>query len=377
MIERDVVVAGAGVIGLSVALRCAELGASVIVVDDAPGGGASWAAAGMLAPVTEAHPGEEQLLRLNVAAAAVYEDWVRHVEQASGRLVGYRRTGTLVVARDRDEAEVLGDLFELQTSLGLDVARLPSSECRTIEPRLSPRIRGGLLVRGDHSVDNRLLVTALLEACTRAGVAFERQRVAAVHGGTAVDGVALSDGRHVPVRNVVVAAGARSGQIRMPKTTSSPPVRPVKGQLVHLRTRDVRSLPSLTLRGIHVYAVPREDGRLVVGATMEERGYDETITAGAVYELVRDVYEIFPDVAEFELIETTAGLRPATPDNAPLLGPDTLDGLFYATGHFRNGVLLAPITGEQVATAVVKGEVNDAIAAFSPRRFGGPERLAS
>jgi glycine oxidase len=352
----DVAVVGAGVIGLSVAWYAARSGLSVRVLDPALGaaptdgaGVASWAAAGMLAPVTEVHYGEESLLTLTRATADRWPAFAAELAEASGVDIGYRSSGTLSIARDGDDLAALDELATYQDKLGLDVERVRAREARRLEPALSPRIRGGLLVRGDHSVDNRALLLALREACARSGVELVAQRVedlAAVEAGA-----------------VVVAAGAATVRL-LPDL----PVRPVKGQLLHLRGPS--PLLSRTVRGADVYLVPREDGRLVAGASVEERA-DLTVTAGAVHELLRAARELVPDVDELELVGTAVGLRPGSPDNAPLLGPasDAADErVLVATGHYRNGVLLCPLTGELIAEYLA-GRTPELLTAFSPSRF--------
>lgn len=368
----DVVVAGGGVIGLAVAWRAARAGLAVTLADDAPGSGASWAAAGMLAPVTEVSYGEEALLELNLAAARRYPDFVAELAEASGRDPGYHRCGTLVVARDTDEAAVLDELHRFQDKLGLDATRLTGREARRLEPALAPRTRGAILVEGDHQVDNRALVPALRAAGEQAGVALRPGRVAEVRSaGGRVTGVRLADGSRIDARQVVLAAGAGTTAIAGLPPGAVPPVRPVKGQLLHLRVRDGHPpVATRTIRGLDVYAVFRPDGRAVVGATVEEQGHDRTVTAGAVHQLLRDVWELLPGIAEYELTETVAGLRPGSPDNAPLLGAAAEpEGLVLATGHYRNGILLAPVTGDAIAELLATGRAPALVRPFSPTRF--------
>jgi glycine oxidase len=376
----DVVVVGGGVIGLGIAWRAAQAGITVTVVDQAPGRGASWAAAGMLAPVTEVHYGEQPLLRLNLDAAASWPAFAAELEAASGRGIGYRRCGTLTVARDADDNAALDDLYRFQLRCGLQVERLRSRDCRRLEPGLAPGVRGGVLAAGDHQVDNRALVQALLTACRRAGVALLAGRAAELLvDGERVVGVRLADGERLAGGTVVLAAGCWSGGLRGLAAGLLPRVRPVKGQLLHLRGPASEPLCQRNLRGLEVYVVPRADGRVVVGATVEEQGFDTRVTAGAVHDLLRAALEVLPDVAELELVETVAGLRPGSPDNAPLLGPAGQDGLVVATGHYRNGILLTPVTAAAVAELLATGKTPEAIAPFSPGRFaaGAPEEQAS
>ena len=369
----DVVVAGGGVIGLSVAWRAAVRGLSVRLVDDAPGSGATHAAAGMLAPVAEAAYGEERLLALSRDSLARYPSFVAELEEASGCSVGLRTAGTLLLGFDEDDLRVISELHAFQRELGLPTERLTPRECRRREPGLTPRLRGGLQAQGDHSVDPRALSAALLVAARRAGVEVVPARVAGLLvEGERATGLLLDDGSPVRGETVVLALGAHSGRLRgVPEGTV--PVRPVKGQILRLRGEPllegtVRAL----VRGRSVYLVPYGADRLVVGATVEEQGFDARVTAGAVLDLLRDATEVVPGLTELELVETTARFRPGTPDNAPLLGVSALPGLVLATGHYRNGVLLTPVTADAVAELLVTGVVPQALAPFTPQRFAPP-----
>lgn len=366
MLRADVAVIGGGAVGLAIAWRAARRGLRVVVVDPNPGRGASWMAAGLLAPITEVHYGEEALLHLNLASHAAYPSFVQELEADSRMSVGYRTCGTLLVARDNDDNAALGDVYRFQARLGLDVRRLRSSEARELEPALAPSIRGGILVEGDHQIDNRALVEALFGACRARGVAFQTTAASSIlmEGGRAA-GAVLAGDAVVRADQVVVSAGSRSSEIAGIEL----PVRPVKGQLLHLRAPDGQALLGRNVRGLDVYLVPRLDGRLVVGATVEEQGFDRTVTAGAVHDLLRYSYELVPGIAELELLETSVGHRPGTPDNAPLIGPTDIEGLHVATGHYRNGILLVPVTAAAMAALLTSGDVTDEIAAFSPTRF--------
>jgi glycine oxidase len=343
-------------------------------VDDEPGQGASYAAAGMLAPVTETHYGEEPLLALNLESARRYPSFVDELEAATGMTVGYRASGTLVVAADDDDTAAIGELFRFERELGLPVQRLRRRECRALEPLLAPRIRGGMVTEVDHQVDSRRLVAALLAAAERAGVSFHRRRASGLQlDGKRVVGATFADGQALEAPTVVLAAGCWSAQLEGLPPSARPPVRPVKGQILRLRGAADQPLPARTVRGLvhgaSVYLVPRADGELVVGATVEERGFDTTVTAGATYELLRDAAEILPGISELELVEARAGLRPGSPDNAPLLGPAAIEGLVVATGHYRHGVLLTPVTADAIAEVLVTGGAPGLIAPFSPVRF--------
>ncbi|MET8164812.1 glycine oxidase ThiO [Streptomyces sp. NPDC057456] len=372
----DVLVIGGGIIGLVTAWRAAQRGFGTAVVDPAPGGGAAQVAAGMLAAVTELHHGEQTLLGLNLASARRYPDFAAELTELTGRDLGYRRCGTLAVALDSDDRAHLRELHALQRQSGLESEWLSGRECRRLEPLLAPGVRGGLRVDGDHQIDPRRLTGALVAACERAGVAFHRVRAErlSVVGGRAT-GVVTGDGTALAAGQVVLAGGSLSGRLAGVPQDVLPPVRPVKGQVLRL-TVPPRYAPFLSrtvravVRGSQVYLVPRENGELVVGATSEELGWDTTVTAGGVYELLRDAHELVPGITELPLTETRAGLRPGSPDNAPLLGPTELAGLLLATGHYRNGVLLTPVTGDAMAHALATGELPDEARPFTPRRFG-------
>ncbi|MEU9283989.1 glycine oxidase ThiO [Streptomyces sp. NPDC048275] len=371
----DVLVIGGGIIGLVTAWRAAQRGFATAVVDPEPGGGAARVAAGMLAAVTELHYGEQTLLGLNLASARRYPDFVTELTEATGQDLGYRRCGTLAVALDADDRAHLRELHALQQRSGLDSEWLSGRECRRLEPMLAPGVRGGLRVDGDHQIDPRRLAKALVTACERAGVRFHRawaERLTVVRDRAA--GVVTTDGDRPTAGQVVLAAGSLSGKLAGVPDDVLPPVRPVKGQVLRLSVpqryapflnRTVRAV----VRGSQVYLVPRENGELVVGATSEELGWDTTVTAGGVYELLRDAHELVPGITELPLTETRAGHRPGSPDNAPLLGPTGLEGLLLATGHYRNGVLLTPVTGDVMAHVLTTGELPDVARPFTAARF--------
>ncbi len=361
-----VLVAGGGVIGLSVAWRAAQAGMAVTVVDEAPGSGASYAAAGMLAPVAEAAYGEEPLVELSRTSLGLYPAFVAELERLSGISVGLRTAGTLMVGFDEDDAHALDRTHAFHLELGLDATRLTPRQCRAQEPSLSPRVRAGVQICGDHSVDPRALHAALLVAAESAGVEVVRKRITevVVEDGRAA-GVQLVDGEVRRAEQVVLALGAWSGSL---PGTPDLPVRPVKGQILRLHGTPLLSGTVRALvRGRGVYLVPYAGDRLVVGATVEELGFDGRVTAGAVHDLLRDAVEVVPGLTELELVETTARWRPGTPDNAPLLGPSSLPGLLLATGHYRNGVLLAPVTAEVLVAVLSGGEMP--IAGFGADRF--------
>ncbi len=372
----DVVVVGAGVVGLAVAWRAVRDGARVAVVERGrPGAGASHVAAGMLAPVAEADAGERALLALGLDSAARWPAFARALTEVSGVDVGYRTVGTLVVARDRDGAEALDREARLRDELGAPVHRLLPSQARSLEPALAPTVRGALHAPDDHVVDPRALLEALRSAVVQDGATLRHECDDCgllVRGGV-VRGVRLADGTAVPSGAVVLAAGAWSAGVAgaLEPLGVRVPVRPVKGQLLRLAPLRPGGPPLLqrVVRYDTGYLVPRADGTVVLGATMEEQGFDTQVTALGVHGLLRDLHEVVPGGLELAIVEQVAGLRPGTPDNAPLLGPHpAVPGLHLATGHHRGGVLLAPVTADLVAGAL-REEGEEIAPAFSPARF--------
>jgi glycine oxidase len=365
----DVVIAGGGVIGTAIAWRAASAGLGVVVVDPQAGDGASLVAAGMLAPVSEALFGEGDLLALNLLALRRFPEVAAELERATGQRTGLRQEGTLAIAYDAGDYAALVRLTEFRRSAGLDAKELDSRACRKLEPFLTPDVHGGVRFGGDWSVDNRRYVAALRTAMLAAGARLVRDRV------TEVDphGVALAGGGSIACRQVVVAAGPWTAAIGGLPDRLRAAIRPVKGQLLRLSTprgmgQVLTHTIRATVRGGDVYLVPRADGEVIVGATQEERGFDQTVTAGAVHDLLRDAFSVLPVTSELILAETCAGLRPGTPDNGPVVGPLTGNTLI-AAGHYRNGILMSAATAD-AAMAYLTGQRPQAEwAAFQPGRF--------
>jgi glycine oxidase len=399
----DVAVVGGGVIGLAVAWRAAARGLRVTVLERGePGAGTSRVAAGMIAPISEARRSEQPLLRLGLTSARSYPEFVAELIDTTGHDPGYLACGTIAAARDSDEAQALDRELALRQSLGLPVRRLLASEARRLEPSLAPALRLGLEVPDDHAIDPRKLTAALAEAARRTGVELrpgvEVAELALTSGGGErdredgerdredgerdredggrVDGVKLRTGEVVNAEQVVVAAGVWCGSLQGIPADARVPIRPVKGQILRLHDPAGPGLLSRALRMHAGYVVPRGDGRYVLGATTEERGFDTTVTAGPVFELLRDAIELLPGFSELVIDEVSAGLRPSTPDNAPALGPGAIDGLHWATGHYRHGILLAPVTADIVSAAVAKDPLPELAAAFTPARFAAAATVA-
>jgi len=372
--NTDVVIIGGGVIGLGIAWRAARAGLGVVLADPEPRGGASWAAAGMLAPVTEVVYGEEPLLRLNLRGARRWPEFAAELTEETGHDLGFHTSGTLLVALDADDNAALVPVHDYQRELGLSAQRLRGRQMRELEPLLSPAVRGGVLAEGDHRVDPRAVTGALLDAARDAGTTFTERRVIglATAGGRAT-GVHLDDGTPVSADRVVLAAGCWSAGVEGLPAELVPPVRPVKGQIVTLRDPSGRRFMDRTVRGMvrgqTVYLVPRDDGRVVVGATVEEQGFDMRVTAGGVSRLLRDGAALVPAIEELDLLEARAGLRPGSPDNLPMIGESGMPGLAVAAGHYRNGMLLAPVTADAVAELLTTGAVPEWAEPAAPARF--------
>ena len=299
----------------------------MLVLDS--GDASAWqVAAGMLAPVTEAEFGEEDLLALNLESAAAFPAFAAELG------VPIRTTGTLSVARDEDDVAALERLLAFRHARGLAAERLLPTAARRLEPALAPTVRLAVHVAGDHAVDPRAIVAALQER-----VVAQRARAVAV----TPTSVTTDDGTVHTADRVVVAAGAYGGAFGVP-------VRPVKGQILRLRDPRGAGLVERTIRTEHAYLVPRGDGRYVLGATVEERGWDVSPTAGGIFELLRDMSEVVPGILELDVEEIGVGFRPGSPDNLPII--EERGGVIHATGHYRNGVLLAPVTAERVAQLI-------------------------
>ena len=373
-----VAIIGAGVVGLGIAWRLAGR-ASVIVFDRGKAGvGASHAAAGMLATCCEAEPGEEALVALGRESQARWPGFAEELGRASGIDVELRTEGTLVLALTADDQGELAHRLEFQRQkLDLPLEWLSAAATRAKEPHLAGKLAGAVFSPQDHQVDNRKLVGALRIAAAAAGVAVLEHRPVkeiVVRGGRA-SGVLFEDGTMQPADIVVLAAGAWSRSIAGLPPDRRPPVRPVKGQMLALRMDPKAPLLNHVLWAPGAYLVPRRDGRLIVGGTVEEKGFDETITAGGVMALLDAAWRAVPAIEELPIDEIRVGHRPGSRDDAPILGPGPLENLFYATGHHRNGILLTPITADAMARLILDGIADPAIKPFGLERFQ-PARAA-
>ena len=369
--SAEIVIVGAGVIGLAIAFELTRRGKSVLVLEkERVGGGATWASAGMLAPVSEAKVEEPALVEFALESLRRYPEFVSAVETSSGLSSGFRREGTLLVALGRDHEEELDHLVEAQRARGLESYRLTADEVFEREPHLSGWVTGGLLAADDLQVDPRALVQALATATrSQQGLIVEGAEVESVEAEAGslrrVEGRLNGQTFSVACDVAVVAAGAWSST-SLESPAGEMGVRPVKGQTVRLQGP---SLVRHVLRSPEVYVVPRESGELVIGATMEEQGFDSTPTAGATMDLLRKAWHILPGIYDCPLLEVSVGLRPASRDHMPLIGATEVDGVIVATGHYRHGILLTPITAETVADLITDGRESTLLAPFSPERL--------
>ncbi|MQA07374.1 MAG: glycine oxidase ThiO [Pseudonocardiaceae bacterium] len=364
-------VVGGGVIGLTAAWRAAQAGYAVVLIDPNPGRGASWVAGGMLAPVTEAWPGEEDVLRLGEASLRQWPDFARELGAAGGE-VGLYTGGTVVVGHDSADREQLATLASYLGELGREVEELTGRQLRKLEPGIGASIRSGLHVPGDLAVDARGLVHSLTKAALNVGVRFREQAASEVHPGR----VRLDDGSDVDCDVVLLSAGAWSGLLH---SALAHVVRPLKGEILRLRSRrGTLPPPSRTVRasveGRPIYLVPKENDELVLGATQYEAGFDVEVTAGGVRDLLADAERVLPSIGEYALLECTAGSRAGSADNLPTIGWLEQDVL-AATGHHRNGLLLAPITADAVLAHLAGAELPEYLAAAGPERWTRREVL--
>lgn len=370
--DREVVIVGGGAIGLATGFELARRGTPVTIFERGEAGrGTSWQAAGMLAPDAEIEFEELDLYELNRESLRRWADFARRVEAASGESVDYRDEGTLVVADDRDSAEALERLYRFQQEQGASVEWLSGEEARETEPFLAPRLSAAVFAPLDHQVDNRRLVDALRAAFrAEGGTLYEHTPVEAIVPDAEAPVVVPSEGEQVPAEQVVVAAGVWSRELEGLEPVA-PPIRPVKGQMIQLRRERPFDLQHV-VRGPEAYLAPKSNGRIVVGATSEEMGFDTTVTAGGLYDLLEGAWEVVPGIYDLPVDETWAGLRPASRDHAPLVGRSGVPGVLVATGHYRHGILLTPVTAEEMADLVRTGETSAWIEPFSPIRFSEP-----
>ena len=369
--SNPIAIIGGGAIGLAIGWRLAQRGAPVAIYERGEAGhGASWAAAGMLAAGVETEPGEAALAVLNRRSLALWPEFAAELEQASGLSVDLRREGTLMVALTRDDAAQLRFTYDFQREHGIALEWLSAREALEREPRLNPSLAAAVYSPDDHQADNRMLVRALKRAFLAAGGTLrEHSPVTAIDVAAGrVAGLRLGETR-VAAETVVLAAGAWSGEIGGLPAEARAPVRPVKGQMLALKMDPAAPLLRHVVWAPRAYLVPRRDGRLIVGGTVEEKGFNADLTAGGVFAMLEGAWRALPAVEELPIDEMWVGFRPGSRDDAPLLGPSALAGLVHATGHHRNGILLTPVTADLIAHYLLSGETDAAMAPFTPSRF--------
>ncbi len=377
MSHKRVLIIGGGAIGLAIGWRLARAGCSVGVFDRGRvGHSASWASAGMLSPLSEAQFEEEALLRLGLKAMEVYPDFVRELEAETGCCVGYRRDGVLMVGITQDDLEYLKFRYRYQRDLGLPVTYLSGAEAREKEPHLSAQVSAAVWCPGDHQVDNRQLTMALKRGVeTAGGDIVERAEVdELLVDGTRVRGLRIRDEVHTG-DTVVLASGCWSRLLPGLPDCAKPPVRPVRGQIARLGMTPELALNTMVwysrvATSAVAYLVPKNNGHLVLGATSEEMGFDADVTAGGMFELLRAAWEVVPGIYDLPIVESMAGLRPGSRDDAPILGQTPVEGLIMATGHYRKGILLTPLTALAIAEVILEGHTPEIIRPFGIDRFG-------
>lgn len=369
--SNAVAIIGGGAIGLAVGWRLAQRGAAVAIYERGEAGrGASWAAAGMLAAGVETEPGEIALAALNRRSLALWPDFATELEQVSGLSVDLRHEGTLMVALNRDDAAQLRFTYEFQRKHGIALEWLSMRQALAREPHLNPSVVAAVYSPTDHQADNRMLVRALKRAFLSAGgVLREHAPVTAIEVSAGrVTGIRLGEVR-VAASIVVMAAGAWSGEIVGLPPEARAPIRPVKGQMLALRMNPAAPLLRHVVWAPRAYMVPRRDGRLIVGGTVEEKGFNTDLTAGGVFAMLDGAWRALPGIEDLAVDEMWVGFRPGSRDDAPILGPADVAGLVYATGHYRNGILLTPVTAVLIAKYILSGEIDAAMAPFAPSRF--------
>ena len=356
---------------MAIGWRLAQRGVPVTIYERGEAGrGASWAAAGMLGAGVETEPGEAALATLNRRSLALWPAFAAELEQASGLSVDLRREGTLMVALTRDDAAQLRFTYDFQRDHGIPLEWLSVRQALEREPRLNPSLAAAVYSPGDHQADNRMLVRALKRAFLAAGGTLrEHSPVTAIDVAAGrVVGLRLGETR-IAADTVVLAAGAWSGEIAGLPAEARAPVRPVKGQMLALKMDPAAPLLRHVVWAPRAYLVPRNDGRLIVGGTVEEKGFNADLTAGGVFAMLEGAWRALPAVEELAIEEMWVGFRPGSRDDAPLLGPSALAGLVDATGHYRNGILLTPVTADLIARYLLSGEIDAAMAPFAPSRF--------
>ena len=372
----DIAIIGGGVIGLATGWQLARSGKKVIIFEkEEAGHGAGWASAGMLAPQTEAGYDQKELLELSLESLKKYPEFLRVLEEDSGIKVEAEKTGSLICALNRDDLERLQRFYDFRHQLGFPVQWLKGSEAVEKEPFLSPKVTAAVFVPDDWHLDSRRFITALKTAfVNKGGEIQEHAPVAEIlleNRGRKISGIKIlnqkiENEQEIQVDSIVLAAGAWSSQIKGIPEDFIPPIRPVKGMILNLKTESCQL--THVIRAAGVYLVPKRNGRLLVGATSEEKGYNLSANIGGIKDLLQNAFDIVPGITETSLEEIQLGLRPANRDHSPVLGPSPIQGLYYAAGHYRHGILLTPITALEVCHSILTGDT-EKLKPFSITRF--------
>lgn len=371
--KSEAVIVGGGVVGLSIGWQLLRRNIEVTLIEKGEAGkAASWLAAGMLAPNAEVGFEEIDFLKFGEKSLALYPQFLSELKEDSGIDVPIDRCGTLMIGLDRDDSEFLKRLYDFRKSLKLPAEWLGGMKARDLEPMLSPKVVAGLWLPTDAQIDNRLLVSALKQAfLNKGGRLIERCAARTIHAPTRI---LTTEKGEIEYSKLILAMGCWARNIGGISDAHLPPVRPVKGQILTLQMSKDLAL-SKVVRSPRVYLAPKQDGRLVIGATSEEKGFDESVTAGGAMDLLQEGYEAVPAIYDMTLQEVGVGLRPASRDNEPILGESPYTNVFYATGHYRHGILLAPITAYEMSARVLGEEFSDEAKPFRASRFFQREPL--
>jgi glycine oxidase len=369
----DVLVVGAGLIGSSIALELASQKLQVALLDrQQPGREASWAAAGMLSPGPDA-PEDLPLVPLAKESLRLYPDFISSIEEASGYRVAFVREGALEIFHDSDGAAKRDQLLAEYTELGLVGAVISPEAARASEPALNPNVNAIAWLAGEATVDPRQLIEAAIAAAKNSGVTIlTSQSVTSVLAESGAS-IVVANGQKISAGNVVIAAGSFCGSIGQDAARGAigmaryAPTHPVRGQMIAMRSKKVKL--KKVLRSEHGYIVPRTDGRIIAGSTLENVGFNRETTQEGLRKILDAAIALAPGLADAEIVETWAGLRPGTPDHLPIIGPTDIPGLLIATGHYRNGILLAPVTAKLIGDWIVEGKARFSVDRFSPLRF--------
>ncbi len=366
----NTVIIGGGIIGLSVGWQLARKGVNVEILERSKAGlSASRAAAGMLAPQAEMGFEDIELFYLCRKSLEMYPRFTDELFEDSGIKVELERTGCILPGFDRDDTERLRRLYDFREKIGLPVLWLTGSEAREVEPFLSPRCTGAIWIEDDAQINNRLILDALKTAfIKRGGKLYEEHEVEQINiTGGKVTGLKVH-GKDLEFDNIIVAAGSWSKQIKGLPDNLLPPVRPVKGQIINLRLNESCRITKV-VRAPDVYLLPKSDGRLIIGASVEEMGFDENPTAGEIFRLLERGWEAVPSIYDLPIESIDVGLRPGSRDHMPIVGDSEINGLYFATGHYRNGILLTPITAFELSEWIASGNKSEALSGFGIERF--------